>query len=70
MLNLDDSDVKAMNEEIVQIGFKMIPEAIKAKPEDFDRKFDEYLEEINQAGLEKVTREYESAMKDRIDLWN
>ena len=47
----------------------MIPAAIQAKPEDFDKKFDAYIKAIKDAGLDKVTKAYQEALNDRLELW-
>ncbi len=69
VVNIEDPDWTAANERLVKIGYTMIPAAITAKPEDFDKKWDEYLKALDDAGLDKVTEQFEKAIKDRVEMW-
>ena len=53
-----------------EITWRRIPEAILAPPEDFDRIWDEYQQELLKAGVEKMEDEYEKLVRARVKLWN
>jgi putative aldouronate transport system substrate-binding protein len=65
-----DSDTAVLQEKMKGITWKRIPEAILAKPKDFDRIWDEYMAELEKAGVEKMEDGYESLVKERVKLWN
>lgn len=69
VVNIEDADWKAANDRIVKIGYSMIPAAVMAKPGDFDKKWDEYIKALKDAGLDKVTEQFEKAIKDRVEMW-
>lgn len=69
VVNIEDPDWKAANDRIIKIGYTMIPAAIMAKPEDFDKKWDEYIKAVKDAGLDEVTEQFEKAIKDRVEMW-
>lgn len=49
---------------------KRIPEAILAKPEDFDKVYDAFLKDLDDAGVEKLNAEFTKMVKDRVSLWS
>lgn len=69
LVNIEDPDWKAANDKLIQIGYKMIPAAITANPENFDKKWDEYMKALKDAGLDEVTEKFEQVLKDRTELW-
>jgi putative aldouronate transport system substrate-binding protein len=69
LIPMDDTEIKAKEEKILKLGYKMIPAAIKAKPEEFSAKYDAYLKAIEEAGLAEVTAAYQTALDGRIKLW-
>lgn len=64
-----DSDLNILQEKMKEITWKRIPESILAKPEDFDKIWDKYQEELIKAGVEKMEDEYEKLIKARVELW-
>ncbi|WP_017815639.1 ABC transporter substrate-binding protein [Paenibacillus shenyangensis] len=52
------------------ITWKRIPEAVMAKPEDFDRVWDAYMAELDQAGVQEMEKVYTQHIQDRIQLWS
>ena len=52
------------------ITWKRIPEAILAKPADFDKVWDAYMKDLDKAGVEKMEDGYEKYVKDRVSLWS
>ncbi len=49
---------------------KKIPEAILAKPSDFDRIYDEFLADLEKANVKKLNEEFTKMVKDRVELWS
>ncbi|MCA0753649.1 ABC transporter substrate-binding protein [Paenibacillus sp. N4] len=49
---------------------KRIPEAILAKPEDFDKIYDAFLKDLEDAGVAKLNEEFTKMVKDRVALWS
>ncbi|MHA6482884.1 ABC transporter substrate-binding protein [Paenibacillus sp. strain BS8-2] len=49
---------------------KRIPEAILAKPEDFDKVYDAFLKDLDDAGVAKLNEEFSQMVKDRVALWS
>ena len=41
------------------ITWKRVPEAILAKPADFDKVWDAYMDELDKAGVEKMEDDYD-----------
>ncbi|MNC83837.1 hypothetical protein D3C75_1380290 [compost metagenome] len=52
------------------ITWKRIPEAVMAKPEEFDKSWDAYMAELHKAGVEEMEEVYTGHIKDRIELWS
>lgn len=49
---------------------KRIPEAILAKPENFDKVYDTFLKELDAAGVNELNAEFTKMVKDRVALWS
>ncbi|TYP77489.1 ABC transporter substrate-binding protein [Paenibacillus methanolicus] len=49
---------------------KRIPEAILAKPEDFDKIYDQFLKDLEDAGVAKMNEEFTKMVKARVELWS
>lgn len=64
-----DGDYQFIYQKTQDIVHKRIPEAILAKPEDFDKLYDAFLEEMNKAGAEKMEKEYTELVKARVSLF-
>jgi putative aldouronate transport system substrate-binding protein len=47
-----DDEVTVLAERMKDITWKRIPQAIMAKPEDFDKIWDQYQNELLKAGVE------------------
>ena len=69
-IRLEDQSILAMDATIIDIGIRMIPQAVLAPPAEFDARWDAYLEAIEDAGLAQVTERMQEALKERIVLWN
>jgi putative aldouronate transport system substrate-binding protein len=70
LIDYEDKELQAINEKVLQIGYKLIPKAILSKPDEFDNIYDQYIAEVKKAGIEKLTDEFEIKVKERIKLWN
>jgi putative aldouronate transport system substrate-binding protein len=69
LVNIEDPEWKAADDKILKIGYKMIPAAILARPADFDKKWEEYMNALKDAGVDKVSKQFSKALKDRTQLW-
>jgi putative aldouronate transport system substrate-binding protein len=49
---------------------KRIPEAILAKPSEFDAVYDAMLADFEKAGVDKMEEEYTKLVKARVQLWS
>jgi putative aldouronate transport system substrate-binding protein len=65
-----DSELAVLQEKMKEITWKRIPEAILAKPEQFDAIWDDYQAQLIKAGVEKMESEYQKLVDARLELWN
>lgn len=65
-----DSEAVVIEKKLQDITWKRIPQAILAKPEDFDKIWDEYQQELLKADVEKAEKIREEIVKARVELWN
>ena len=56
-------------QRIQDIIRRRIPEAILASPDQFDAIYDKMLQEIEDAGLEYVTTEFNKLLQNRLKHW-
>ncbi|MBD2871055.1 ABC transporter substrate-binding protein [Paenibacillus arenilitoris] len=49
---------------------KRIPQAILAKPEEFDKIYDQFLKDLEDAGVAKLNEELSKMVKARAELWS
>ncbi|WP_373231970.1 ABC transporter substrate-binding protein [Cohnella sp.] len=64
-----DNDLSVLEEKLKNITWKRIPEAILAKPEQFDGLWDKYMKEIEAAGVEKAEQLRQQLLNERLALW-
>ncbi|WP_138493635.1 ABC transporter substrate-binding protein [Paenibacillus pinistramenti] len=64
-----DGDYQVIYQKTQDIVRKRIPEAILANPDDFDKKYDQFIDELNKAGAEKMEQEYTQLVKSRVALF-
>jgi putative aldouronate transport system substrate-binding protein len=64
------SDLQVIWQKCEDIMKKRIPEAILAKPEDFDKVWDAFMADLDKAGVKKMNELETQLIKDRIKLWN
>lgn len=65
-----DSQTNILANKMKDITWKRVPEAILAKPENFDKVWDAYMQELLDAGVEEMEDGYEALVKERVALWN
>ncbi|AFC27314.1 family 1 extracellular solute-binding protein [Paenibacillus mucilaginosus 3016] len=65
-----DSNVNVTYNKAKTIVWKRIPEAILAKPEQFDAIYDGMLQELDKVGVKKMEQEYTELVKERVKLFN
>jgi len=64
-----DGDYQVIFQKTQDIIRKKIPEAVLAKPADFDAIYDGFIEDLNKAGAEKMEAEYTQLVKQRVSLF-
>ncbi|WP_018752621.1 ABC transporter substrate-binding protein [Paenibacillus sanguinis] len=64
-----DGDYQVIFQKTQDIIRKRIPEAILAKPDQFDAVFDSFLAELDKAGAAKMEAEFSELVKDRAALF-
>ncbi|MGQ8875000.1 ABC transporter substrate-binding protein [Paenibacillus sp. TSA_86.1] len=65
-----DSDYNVIFQKTQDIIRKRIPEAVLSSPEKFDAIYDGMIAELNQAGAEKMEKQYSILIQNRVRLWN
>ncbi|MNJ52567.1 hypothetical protein D3C77_479110 [compost metagenome] len=65
-----DSPATILMAKMKDITWKRIPEAIMAKPDQFDKIWDKYMKELEKAGVVEMEQAYSQFVKDRVKLWN
>lgn len=70
MYHISDSDITAIDSKLTNdIGPRLVPKAILAPKDQFDKEWDNYLNEMNKAGLPKVTDEINRLLQEKLELW-
>jgi len=64
-----DGDYQVIYQKTQEIVDKSIPKIILAKPEDFDKLYDQFLADLNKAGAEKMEATYTELVKNRVKLF-
>lgn len=65
-----DSKAAILMAKMKDITWKRIPEAIMAKPEQFDKIWDDYMAELEKAGVKEMEEAFGQYVKDRVKLWS
>ncbi|OAB41070.1 ABC transporter substrate-binding protein [Paenibacillus antarcticus] len=65
-----DSEVLILDNKLRDITWKRIPEAILAKPDNFDKVWESYMQDLDKAGVDKAETLREELVKQRVKLWN
>ncbi|MDQ0901871.1 ABC transporter substrate-binding protein [Paenibacillus sp. V4I7] len=64
------SDLQVTFQKSEDIMKKRIPEAILAKPENFDKVWDAFMADLDKVGVKKMGEQFTQMVKDRVKLWN
>lgn len=64
------SDLNVIMQRCLDIVKRKVPEAILAAPEEFDQIWDEFMAELEGAGVEEAEKEYTELVRTRVELWN
>jgi ABC-type sugar transport system, periplasmic component len=64
-----DGDYQVIYQKTQDIIRKSIPKAILAKPEEFDKTYDQFLADLDKAGAEKMESIYTGLVKNRVKLF-
>lgn len=59
----------ATTNKVTEVSKKYCPKLIIAKPEEFDRIWIKFVEEMEEAGVRDLEAQFTQAVKDRMDLW-
>lgn len=65
-----DDEVSILTTKTKDITWKRIPQAVMAKPEQFDKIWDDYQQELIDVGVEKMEKGFTKYVQDRVKLWN
>lgn len=65
-----DSNIAITYKRVEEIVRKRIPEIILADPSQFETLYDQFIQDLNAAGAEKMEQEYSELVRDRVELWN
>jgi len=65
-----DSELAIIVNKCLDIMKTSIPEAVLAKPNEFDSVWEKTMKELEDAGVQKANEEFTKLVKARIELWN
>ncbi len=66
----NDDPAVILGAKMKDITWKRIPEAVMAKPENFDKIWDAYMAELDKAGVKDMEEAYTKHIQNRIKLWS
>ncbi|USB33524.1 ABC transporter substrate-binding protein [Paenibacillus sp. YPG26] len=66
----NDDPAVILGAKMKDITWKRIPEAVMAKPENFDKIWDAYMADLEKAGVKEMEEAYTKHIQDRIKLWS
>ncbi|MEK3887176.1 ABC transporter substrate-binding protein [Bacillus sp. FSL K6-3431] len=64
------SDLELINQKVLDLAKKRVPEAILAKPADFDKVWDAFMDDLTKAGVEQGEKEFTQLVQDTVELWS
>jgi putative aldouronate transport system substrate-binding protein len=64
------SDLQVNFNKAEDIMKKRVPEAILAKPDQFDSVWSAFMADLDKAGIQKVNEQETALIKERMKLWN
>ncbi|MGG4130223.1 ABC transporter substrate-binding protein [Paenibacillus illinoisensis] len=65
-----EDEINIISSKVKDITWKQIPQAIMAKPEEFEAIWNEYQQMLIDAGVEKMEQGFTKYVQDRVKLWN
>ncbi|QLG42341.1 ABC transporter substrate-binding protein [Paenibacillus sp. E222] len=65
-----DDEINIIANKVKDITWKQIPQAVMAKPEEFDAIWNDYQQKLVDAGVEKMEQGFTKYVQDRVKLWN
>ncbi|MDN8590382.1 ABC transporter substrate-binding protein [Paenibacillus sp. 11B] len=65
-----DDEINIIANKVKDITWKQIPQAVMAKPEEFDAIWNDYQQKLIDAGVEKMEQGFTKYVQDRVKLWN
>ncbi|MBC8078708.1 MAG: hypothetical protein H7X86_00045 [Gorillibacterium sp.] len=63
------SELDILTTKMEEIMKKRVPQAILAKPADFDGIWDAFMKDLDKAGVQKMNQQYSELVKARVELW-
>lgn len=66
----NDDPAVILGAKMKDITWKRIPQAVMSKPEEFDKIWDDYMADLEKAGVEEMEASYTKHIQDRIKLWS
>jgi putative aldouronate transport system substrate-binding protein len=66
----NDDPAVILGAKMKDITWKRIPEAVMAKPENFDKVWDAYMAELEKAGVQEMEQSFTKHIQNRIKLWS
>ncbi|MCR2804424.1 ABC transporter substrate-binding protein [Paenibacillus soyae] len=70
-INMENgSEANVIFQKCQDIMKRRVTQAILAEPEQFDAIWDEFMKDLEKAGVEKLNEEFTKLVKDRVKLWN
>ncbi|ANY70111.1 ABC transporter substrate-binding protein [Paenibacillus sp. BIHB 4019] len=64
------SEADVIFQKTQDIMKKRVPEAILAKPENFDKIWDDFMADLDKAGASKLNEQFTQMVKDRVEFWS
>ncbi|CAH1190398.1 hypothetical protein PAECIP111892_00147 [Paenibacillus auburnensis] len=65
-----DDPAVILGAKMKDITWKRIPEAVMAKPDQFDKIWDAYMKDLDKAGVKEMEEAYTKHVQNRIKLWS
>ncbi|MHA7580160.1 ABC transporter substrate-binding protein [Paenibacillus vandeheii] len=65
-----DDEINIIANKVKDITWKQIPQAVMAKPEEFNAIWNDYQQMLIDAGVEKMEQGFTKYVQDRVKLWN
>lgn len=65
-----EDEINIISSKVKDITWKQIPQAIMAKPEEFEAIWNDYQQMLIDAGVEKMEQGFTKYVQDRVKLWN